>query len=152
MAQKKESWKVKDKRRLLLELMDELSGSARISFEGRLGGLRVLRNPDASDQPTQVLKRNTVWPVQDFIIVPLEPGAGRKIMADLGGTIPKSILHIQIEKGGVLQFGAYDGFDPGCIYFGSAVSDSFIESLTTEGIIRPFTEAKPRRTRENHIV
>ena len=84
-------WKVLDKRRLLLVLMEELSGDAHISFEGDLRGLAVLHLPDASDEPTAALRRNTRWPKQDFVIVPLEPSRGKKIIAAIGGTIPNAI-------------------------------------------------------------
>lgn len=66
------------------------------------------------------LKRNTLRPKQDFVIVLLEPSTVEKIIPAIGGSVPKAILHIQIEKNGVLQFGAYDNFYPECIFFGSA--------------------------------
>ena len=43
----------------------------------------------------------------------------KRIIAAIGGTIPNAIIHIQIEKDGLLQFGAYDNFHPECIHFGS---------------------------------
>jgi len=138
-------WKVLDKRRLLLAMMEELAGDAHISFEGDLHGLALLRMPDALDEPTPALRRNTRWPKQDFIIVPLEPSMGNKIIAAIGGTVPKAIIHIQIEKNGLRQFGAYDNFHPECIYFGSAVKQAVIESLISERIIRPYTERRPKR-------
>jgi hypothetical protein len=135
-------WKVQDKRRLLLALMNELAGDAHISFEGDLRGLRLLTMPGASQEPTMALKRNTLSPEQDFMIVPLEPFTVEKIIPAIGGSVPKTILHIQIEKNGVLQFGAYDNFYPECIFFGSAVNQSMIEWLISESIMRPFTTAR----------
>jgi len=88
------------------------------------------------------LKRNTLSPEQDFMIVPLEPFTVEKIIPAIGGSVPKAILHIQIEKNGVLQFGAYDNFYPECIFFGSAVNQSMIEWLISESIMRPFTTAR----------
>src|SRR5262249_45923132 len=80
----------------------------------------------ASDEPTAALKRNTTWPKQGFIVVPLEPYSGKKIITALGGAVPKAVLHVQIEKGGALQFGAYDRFHPECIFFGSAVRSELV--------------------------
>lgn len=137
-------WKVLDKRRLLLALMEELAGDAHISFEGDLHGLAVLHMPDASDEPTPTLSRNTLRPKQDFVIVPLEPSMGKKIIAAIGGTIPNAIRHIQIEKNGLLQFGAYDNFHPECISFGSAIKQALVESLISQAVIRPYTERRPR--------
>src|SRR5215469_3287046 len=101
-------WKVLDKRRFLLALMEELAGDAHVSFEGDLRKTSLLTMPGASEEPTAALKRNTTWPKQDFAIVPLEPSMSNNIMAAIGGTVPGAILHIQIEKDGQLQFGAYD--------------------------------------------
>src|SRR5215470_5043673 len=101
-------WKIRNKGQLLLAMMEELEGDAHVSFEGDLRTLRLSSYPDVSDEPTAALKRNTIWPEQGFIVVPLEPHSGKKIMAALGGVVPKAVIHVQIEKSGVLQFGAYD--------------------------------------------
>lgn len=140
-------WKVNDKRRLLLVLMQELAGGAHISFEGDLRGLKLSGLPGASDEPTEALKRNTIWPRQDFVVLPLEPGVGQSIVSAIGGTVPNTIIHIQVEKGGVLQFGAYDNFYSECIFFGPEVSERIIGFLLSESIIRPYTERPPRRER-----
>ena len=58
-------WKVQDKRRLLLALMEELAGNAHISFEGDLQGLQLLGMTGATKEPTVILKRNTLAPIQD---------------------------------------------------------------------------------------
>lgn len=126
-------------------LMQELAGDAHISFEGDLRGLTLSSLPGASDEPTEALKRNTLWPKQDFVILPLDLGAGQSIISAIGGTVPNAILHIQIEKGGALQFGAYDNFHPQCIYFRGAAKDKIIEFLVSEDIMRPYTEHPPKR-------
>jgi hypothetical protein len=138
-------WKVRDKRRLLLAMMEELAGGAHVSFEGDLQGLKLSSISGASGEPTDALKRNTTWPKQDFVVVPLEPSTGQKIIAAMGGTIPGAIIHIQIEKDGALQFGAYDNFHPECIYFGKAVRETAIQSLISENIVRPYTERQSKR-------
>jgi hypothetical protein len=138
-------WKVLDKRRLLLTMMQELAGGAHVSFEGDLRGLRLMSFPGASEESTAVLKPNTIWPKQDFVVVPLEPSMDQKIIAAIGGTVPGAIIHIQIEKDGQLQFGAYDNFYPECIYFGSAVNEGVMQSLVSQNIMRPYTERRPRR-------
>jgi len=65
------------------------------------------------------------------------------IMSAIGGTVPKAIIHIQIEKSGVLQFAAYDHFHMESIVFGGAVKPAVIESLLTQHVLRPYT-APPR--------
>jgi hypothetical protein len=42
----------------------------------------------------------------------------RQIISAICGTIPGAIIHIQIEKDGQVQFGAYGNFYPESIYLG----------------------------------
>ncbi len=70
---------------------------------------------------------------------------GPKIIAAIGGTVPAAIIHIQIEKNGQLQFGAYDNFYSSSIYLGSEVKEDFIKSLVSQNIMRPYAERRPRR-------
>ncbi len=124
-------------------MMEELAGDAHISFEGDFRGLRLLRMPDASQEETPVLKRATVWPKQDFVVLPLEPSMSQTIASALGGAVPSAIIHIQIEKNGLRQFAAYDNFHPQCIFFGTDVKEVFLESLVSQSIMRPYTERPP---------
>jgi hypothetical protein len=66
--------------------------------------------PGASTELTPVLKPITFG--TDFVVIPLARSASEKIYAALGETVPKKVLHVQIEKNGVIQFGAYDYFHP----------------------------------------
>jgi hypothetical protein len=109
-------WLVRDKRSFVLAIMKELARNAHMSFEGSLGRLRLASIPGASEEETLALKRNTIRPKQDFIVVPLEPSSEKTILSAIGGTLPRSIIHIQIEKAGILEFGAYDNFYPECIF------------------------------------
>jgi hypothetical protein len=138
-------WFVRDKRGSLLALMEELAGNAHISFEGNFRGLQLLSTPGASQEETPVLERNTRWPKQDFVVLPLEPSMTKTIVSAIGGTVSKAIIHIQIEKNALLQFGAYDNFQPKCIFFGTGVKHAVLESLVSQGIMRPYTERPPRR-------
>ena len=121
-------WRVRDSNRLLLFLMNELAGAAHISLEGEVPPT-ILKVPGASGMETEILKRGTIMPVQDFVILPLEPATVPEIVRGIGGTIPRGLLHIQIEKGGKLAFAAYDNFHPECTYFGEAISAEFIDRL-----------------------
>jgi hypothetical protein len=130
-------WTVKDKARVLLAMMDALAGEAHISFEGDLKSLRLGSINGASDQESPALKRNTRWPEQDFLIVPLEATTIKTVFSAIGGSVPRKILHIQIEKAGVVEFSAYDNFHPGCVVFGQAVKPELIAALASEGILIP---------------
>jgi hypothetical protein len=68
----------------------------------------------------------------------------KTIVSALGGTVPNSIIHIQIEKNALRQLAAYDNFHPQCIFFGTGVKEAFLESLVSQSIVRPYTERPPR--------
>ena len=131
---RKGHWRLLDRTRLLLFFMYELAGSAHISLEGSLPHA-LLEFPGASFIETEILKRATLWPAQDFAILPLEPTVVPDIVRAIGGTIPRSILHVQIEKDGKLAFAAYDNFHPECIVLGEAISAEFVERLMSNKTI-----------------
>jgi len=116
--------------------MEFLAGdSSFISFEGSLSDLPLARFPEASNHETKLLKRNTLWPEQDFLVLPLRPGAWERLRSP-GGTFPsKRILHIQIEKNGVLEFGAYDNFSPECLFLGATLEHTLFPELVEAGIL-----------------
>jgi hypothetical protein len=126
-------WKVEYKRRLLLILMQEFVGSRPYFLA------------------TEALRRNTLWPKQDFAVLLLGLGASQSIISAIGGTVPSVIIHIQIEKDGLLQLGAYDRFHRQCIFFGAAVKEKVIESLVSENIMRPYTDRPPTGERKTKL-
>src|SRR6202050_541428 len=132
-----EQWAVKDKKRLLLAMMEALAGDAHLSFEGDLSGFRLMQIAGASDEETTTLKRNTTWPKQDFVVVPLEPEIAPAVLPAIGGNVPKRILHIQIEKSGHIEFAAYDRFHPECVVLGRAEFGSR-QASTARGITRKY--------------
>ena len=145
MENRSKLWRVHDKRRLLLTMMEEFAGDAHISFEGDLSALPLSSIPGASQEETGALKRNTRWPKQDFIVLPLESSTSKAIASAIGGSVPSAIIHIQIEKDGTLQFAAYDNFHPQCIVFSEAVKPAVLESMVSESVMRPYTELPPQR-------
>ena len=133
-------YKVRDKRRFLVAVFQQLAGSAFVSFEGDLSGTTLVGATGASGDETEVLKRNTLWPKQDFVVLPLEAETIGSIAAAVGGTVPRSILHIQVEKDGRLELGLYDNFAPKGMFFGPAVTPPFISALQNEGVLSSWTE------------
>jgi hypothetical protein len=128
-------WRVRDKARLLTAIVEKLGGGAHISFEGSLRHLSLLAAPGSSQDETAALKRNTLWPKQDFVVLPLELHMIKNILSASGGTVPRTILHLQIEKADTLQFAAYDNFDPECIYFGNTLGEVFVDSMVSAGVM-----------------
>jgi hypothetical protein len=130
----------RDKPGLLLSMMNELAGNAHISFEGDLSHCDFIKISGTSSVENGILKRNTIEPIQDFIILPLESETIPDIIKGVfpSGGITSRIVHIQIEKNGRIEFGAYDKFHPTCILCGKAVSITLLEHLLDKGVLRSF--------------
>jgi hypothetical protein len=138
------SLQARDKPGLLVAVMRLLAGDARISFEGDLSRASTLRSlPGASGEETSVLRRNTAFPVQDFVVVPLDAANLPILITEVSapGRLTSDVLHVQIEKGEQLQFGAYDNFHPDCIVVSSGVPLAVLEELQRKGVLRSFQEA-----------
>jgi hypothetical protein len=72
----------------------------------------------------------------------LEPDAAPVIFRQvLAAGLSRAILHVQIERGGVLELGAYDNFHLGCVVTGPGVSVGLLSELRTAGVIRGFRVA-----------
>ena len=130
----------RDKPGLIVAIMKELAGDAWISFEGDLSRCRLTRIPGATQSETDILKRNTGFPTQDFAIIPLEAETMRLILDEVlpEGRVVHDILHVQIEKSGKLAFGAYDNFHPECIVCWPVVPVSLLDNLVDKGILRTY--------------
>jgi hypothetical protein len=133
-------YKVRDKRRFLAAALAQLAGDAQVSFEGDLSMTSLSNVPGASNDETQVLKRGTLWPKQDFVVLPLEVEMVRPIMAAVGGTVPRGLIHVQVQKEGRLQLGLYDSFDPNCMFLGPGLTPSFIATLQEAGVLTHWIE------------
>jgi len=136
-------WPVaRDKPGLLIAMMRQLAGGASISFEGNLS--RCAFGPDfqPSGEETPSLRRQTVWPKQDFVVLPLLSESVRPILDVIlpDNRYLDDIVHIQIEKGGQLQFGSYDQFHPECIVgFPPGVTPELLDRLQSSGVIRSWS-------------
>ena len=133
-------YKIHDKRRFLMAALQQLAGSSFVSFEGDLRGSALIEAPGATGDETTALKRNTFWPKQDFVVLPLEAETVGSIIAAVGGTVPRSILHIQVEKEGRLELGLYDNFAPKAMFFGPAMTPQVVENLRSDGVLSHWTE------------
>ncbi len=120
--------------------LQELAGSALVSFEGDLKGTALLEVHGASGNDTAALRRNTLWPRQDFVVLPLEVETVASIVKAIGGTVPRGILHIQVEKAERLELGVYDNFAPHVMFFGSSMTPELVEKLREEGVLMPWTK------------
>lgn len=129
----------RDKPGVLVAFMKELKGNARITFEGNLDKCDFSSFKSAPSEPDGVFKRNTIFPRQDYILLPLTGDTIKSILAEVlpEGRCVHDIEHIQIEKDGKLMFSACDNFDPECTWTPLTMLP-FLEELKKNGLIRSF--------------
>lgn len=136
----------RDKPALFVAIAKALAGNAYVSFEGDLSSCALGEIPGASAIESDTLKRNTLSPVQDFVIVPLEAETVAPILASVlpSGRVVDEVEHIQILKDGACQFAAYDHFHPLCVVCGDAVPLQLLEHLLTIGVLRSVQDTAPK--------
>jgi hypothetical protein len=118
--------------------MEHLAGHSHISFEGNLSRTRLFEFPHASQEEPSELQRNILWPRQDFVVLPLLPDQTREIISAIGGTIPRVIIHIQIEKNNQLELGLYDNFQMNAMFIDSGPRTQFLGEMMAANVIRVF--------------
>jgi hypothetical protein len=94
--------------------------------------------------------------VQEFVVLPLEPGTIHPILAEVlpEGRVVRDIIHVQIERGGRLAFGAYDNFHRECVVCWQAVPRELLEQLRNSGVLRSWESvpAEPSTDRKTGAV
>ena len=131
----------RDKPGLLLAMMKQFMNSGHISFEGSLGALTFCTWQTSSSEETDTLKRNTMSPRLDFVVVPLTeqtvPAIWREL-SDKDHLVREGIIHVQIESQGKLVFGGYDNFHRDCTVVSADVPVELLETLKENGVIRSY--------------
>lgn len=124
--------------------MRVFAGNAHISIEGAYAPYcRLTQLPEASPFETRLLKRNTIQPVLDFIVLPLRPDMIDPILFEAARAgLRRNIIHVQIERDGGLVFGAFDNFHADCVSVSSALSTEMLDRLISEGVLRSYLRAE----------
>ncbi|MBI5359375.1 MAG: hypothetical protein HZA48_02200 [Planctomycetes bacterium] len=132
---------VRDKPGLLTHMMRFLAGEAQISFEGNLSDCGFPATISHITEDASILKRHTLSPRQDFIILPLEHDTIRPILDVVlpDNRYKDNIIHVQIEKRGELRFDSYDQFHHECIVCFLGVPTKFLDDLKQKGILLSWT-------------
>ena len=113
-----------------------------MSLEGDLSRCRFAGEAIVSKDETPFLKRQTLWPRQDFVVLRLESHAITPLFKQImAAGLSRSIIHVQIERSGVLELRAYDNFGAGCVMTGPNVSEALLSELQSERVLRAFTAA-----------
>src|SRR5262245_53670129 len=137
---------VRDKPGLLHRLMREFT-EGQMSLEGDLSNCKFADEIVIARDEVGLLKRSTLYPRQDFVVLRLEPENIAPIFKEvLAAGLSRAIIHVQIEHGGVLQLGAYDNFHPDCVVAGPAVSVSLLAELKSNRVLRDFSLAAAARS------
>jgi len=122
--------------------MTELAGDSRISLEGDLSRCRFPDDLVVSRDETGVLKRHTLVPRQDFVVLRLSADAVAPIFQQvLSAGLKHPIIHVQIERAGVMELGAYDNFHAECVVTGPGMSAELLDELKSKSVLRDFKMA-----------
>jgi hypothetical protein len=146
MDQKNHRVTVRRKSEFLRCLMFEFAANSHISVEGDLSRCCFGADTLTTRDETPLLRRNTTSPKQDFVVLRLTPETVDEIFKQImAAGLNRAIMHVQIERDGVLELGAYDNFDPECVVTGPNVSSAFLGRLKTANILRDFVVATEDR-------
>lgn len=135
---------VRKKTEFLRRMLVELAGNAHLSLEGDLSHCHFADDLILSQDETKILKRNTLAPKQDFVVLRLDPETVDSIFEQVTAAgVKRAIIHVQIERNGVLELGAYDHFQ--CVVAGPGVSPTLFDELKKSKVLWDFRIAAPRR-------
>ena len=110
-----------------------------MSLEGDLSHCRLTDDLILTRDDTTVLKRHTIWPKQDFVVLRLTPETFAPIYKQvMAAGLKRAIIHVQVERDGVLELGAYDNFHPDCTTTGPGVSVTLLDELKSTNVLRDF--------------
>jgi len=135
----------KDRPGLLFAMMQVLAGDeSRISFEGKLSHTELVKFDGVSEEEDSVLKRGTLWPKLDFLILSMTTENLPIITKAIRSKIAfgdRGIIHVQIARHGKMAFAAYDCFHRDCVVAYSGVSIELLDQLTHERVIHGYKRA-----------
>jgi hypothetical protein len=130
---------VRDKSVFLNRMMTELAGNAYISLEGNLARCRFADELVVTRAELGLLKRSTLFPRQNFVVLRLAPETVAPISKQVSAAgLAEAVIHVQIERDAVLELAAYDNFAPGCVITGPGVTVELLEELRSKSVIRDF--------------
>jgi hypothetical protein len=134
---------VRDRPGFLRRMMGEFAQGGRMSLEGDLSRCAFADEAVVGREDVGLLKRITLYPVLDFVVLFLEPTTIAPLFKQImAAGLSRAIIHIQIEHAGTLQLGAYDNFHSECVVTGPGVHVELLSELKSQGILRDFAVAE----------
>lgn len=135
----------RDKPSLLWSFLRNFESDSHISFEGDLQHLALAELPGASTSETPALRRQTLHPILDFVVVPVTAETAKALRERLSGPglfrNRGALVHVQVEHAGHLVLGAYDNFHKDCVVAHEPTPESLLEQLKSSGVIRSYDVA-----------
>ncbi len=126
--------------KLVEALISHLGAGGHLSLEGDLSQLGESVRALGVTKKGLGLRRSTLFPRQDFVILPLDdktiPLILEQVLPNVG--LDSRVLHVQIAIEGRLIFGAYDNFHRDCVWVSEAAGVDLLEKLVAEGVLRSF--------------
>jgi hypothetical protein len=137
----------RDRPGLLFAMMHAVATEgSRMSLEGNLSQTEVMRLDGVTQEETGALKRATLQPRLDFVVLPLAPATVDAIERAIRSKIAfggyRGIIHAQIEADGKLAFAAYDNFHKDCVYASTQVSSELLDRLIETKVLRGYQRVK----------
>ena len=120
--------------------MTHLGVGGQLSLEGDLSKLDASMKLIGSSEESSKLRRHTISPRQDFVILPLDDESiqliEKRVLHLVG--LRSRVIHVQIEQAGKLVFGSYDNFHRDCVWVSEVVGVDLLERMVTEFVLRSF--------------
>ena len=136
---------VRDCQGALWAFYRKYEGVALASFEGDLSSLDFNPISGSSGQETSALKRQTLLPELDFVVVPVtnENIGALKALLSKPGVLGKdgTVIHTQIEVAGETIFSACDNFHDDCTVTSRSVPKAFLDQLKQVGVLRGYSDS-----------
>lgn len=139
----------RDRPRLVFAMMRTFaSDQSRIAFEGNLASTELFKLEGASYDETEILKRATISPKLDFVVLALVPDCvpaiERAIRSKIAFSGYKGIIHVQIEASEKIVFGAYDNFGTDSVIVNGVVSTALLDDLVKSRTLRSYSPVSIR--------
>jgi len=130
----------KNRPQLLCAMMREFAGSKSwISFEGRLIHTDLMQIEGVSFEETAVLRRGTIAPKLDFLVLPLTQNSlqaiEKAILSKISFHSTEGIVHVQAERDGTMVFAAYDNFSESCTWVFSNFPVALLDELVARKVL-----------------
>jgi hypothetical protein len=126
--------------------MVELAGSAQMAIEGDLSRCQFTDDIVLTSEETAVLRRKTIAPRRDFAVLRLTQETVDPIFKQvMAAGLKRAIVHVQIERDGVLELGAYDNFHDACVVTGPGVGPGLLTELRDTKVLHDFKVAAPKK-------